>query len=179
MTQRTAIIDAIKQLGEGRIGSVRVVEPGVFASGLFANRDAPAIQALCERTETRNVFDVVLGPYRFHPADGPSRNSNYRVAYADAYVDVVRRCKPEPLEEDRVALINEMADDCQRFADALAWQQNLSVTYEGEETNVIVVFAPGGDGGDPVCTAPELDFENLLAAARINFSVVATLPMEV
>lgn len=179
MTQRAAIVSAIEQLGEGRIGSVRVVEPGVFSAGVFANRDLPALQALAQTSQARNVFDVTVGPFKFHPADGPSRTANYRIAYADAYVDVIRSCKPQPLEDDRVALIDEMADDCQKFANALGFQQNLSVTQEGDETSVIVVYAPGGNGGDPECTDPVLDFDNLLAVARINFSVVATLPMEV
>ncbi len=153
------VLKAIRDIADGAIGSVRVVEPDTFRhhSGLLIalrNAGGDIAQVQLPEGECIHMWDVQLGRQRTSEADGISARGDSQISVVPMTIHVLScDCEATDTEDDpwdSLEFLGSVNDDLHTLAIALGWPENLATTAEGEATGIVGgrLFGPSGIAND-------------------------------
>lgn len=173
----TYIRDAVVDLMDGTITSVRQLTAATFAYGTFDGQTPTAKKATAVQTATaRHWFDVELGALQNHPDSPVSANANYRLGIVSVRIPITTAVRSTAESDQRGTDLETIASDCDTAIQALHYRDNLATDASANSTNIVsgIMLGPGGQGA-PEWKLTDEDWDARLVSSEINGSVIVKI----
>jgi hypothetical protein len=166
-----AIRAAIRARLEGGQGTVRALDPGVFAFGAFIGQSKPALITKIRSDSARNYFDIAFPAMRPHPAT-PTGTANRQFNILDVSIEVFTGTNTPSDDDAREAVRAQHITDIRAAIESLCYQDALALSPQSVPTGIVNGMMLGRQGiAEPGYRTILEDWTNLYLQSEIQGSL--------